>query len=104
MVTSTLCVATLALGSRPRQKGLQGCGPKGSLGVTSETPGSEAEWEGVAPLLWPSVGVKPNTWKSRKSESSGTPECSELDSKAQNTSPWGVLGVIGKVSKCRCPK
>jgi hypothetical protein len=33
-------VATLALGSRPRQKGLQGCGPRGSPGVTSETPGS----------------------------------------------------------------
>jgi hypothetical protein len=58
----------------------------------------------VAPLLWPSVGVKPNTWKSRELESSGTPECSELDSKAQNTLPWGVLGFIGKVSKCRCPK
>ncbi len=54
-------VATLALGSQPRQKGLQGCGPKGSLGVTSETPGSEGECEGVATLLWPSVGVKPNT-------------------------------------------
>jgi hypothetical protein len=36
----------------------------------------------VAPLLWPSVGVKPNTWKSRELESSGTPECSELNSKA----------------------
>jgi hypothetical protein len=32
-------------------------------------------------------------------ESSGTPECSELDSKAQNTSHWGFLGVIGKVLK-----
>jgi hypothetical protein len=60
-------------------------------------------WD-VAPLLWPSVGVKPNTWKSRELESSGTPECLELDNKAQNTSPWGVLGVNGKVSKCRCPK
>ncbi len=39
----------------------------------------------VAPLLWPSVGVKPNTWKSRELESFGTPECSELDSKGQNT-------------------
>jgi hypothetical protein len=58
----------------------------------------------VAPLLWPSVGVKPNTWKSRELESSGTPERSELNSKGQNTSPWGVLGVIGKVLKCRCPK
>jgi hypothetical protein len=55
--------------------------------------------ESVAPLLWPSVGVKPNTWKSRELESSGTPECSELDSKGQNTSHWDVLGVIGKVLK-----
>jgi hypothetical protein len=53
----------------------------------------------VAPLLWPSVGVKPNTWKSRELESSGTPKCSELDSKGQNTSHWGVLGVIRKVLK-----
>jgi hypothetical protein len=37
-------------------------------------------------------------------ESSGTPECLEFDNKAQNTSHWGVLGVIGKVLKCRCPK
>jgi hypothetical protein len=34
-------------------------------------------------------------------ESSGTPECLEFDSKAQNTLHWGVLGVIGKVLKCR---
>jgi hypothetical protein len=53
----------------------------------------------VATLLWPSVGVKPNTWKSCDLESSGTPECLELDSKGQNTSHWGVLGVIGKVLK-----
>jgi hypothetical protein len=53
----------------------------------------------VAPLLWPSVGVKPNTWKSRELESFRTPECSELDSKGQNTSYWNVLGVIGKVLK-----
>jgi len=41
-------VATLALGSQPRQRELQGCGPKGSPGVkakgspgvTSHTPGS----------------------------------------------------------------
>ncbi len=32
-------------------------------------------------------------------ESSETPECSELDSKDQNTLHWGVLGVIGKVLK-----
>jgi hypothetical protein len=37
-------------------------------------------------------------------ESSGTLECLEFDSKGKNTSPWGVLSVIGKVLKCRCPK
>ncbi len=40
---------------------------------------------GVATPLWPSVGVKPNTSKVGDLESSGTPECLELDSKAQNT-------------------
>jgi len=37
-------------------------------------------------------------------ESSGTPECLGFDSRSQNTSHWGVLGVIEKVLKCRCPK
>jgi hypothetical protein len=40
-------------------------------------------------------------------ESSGTPECLELDSRTQNTSHWGVIGVIGKVLKRRyrkCPR
>jgi len=37
-------------------------------------------------------------------ESSGTPECLELNSKAQNTSHWGVLGVIGKVLKFKYRK
>jgi len=55
----------------------------------------------VATPLWPSVGVKPNTPKVEDLESSGTPVCLELDSKAQNTSHWGVLGVIGKVLKRR---
>jgi hypothetical protein len=40
----------------------------------------------VATPLWPSVGVKPNTSKVGDLESSGTPECLELDNKAQNTS------------------
>jgi hypothetical protein len=37
-------------------------------------------------------------------EYSETPEPLKFDSKRQNTSPWGVLGVIGKILKCRCPK
>jgi hypothetical protein len=63
------------------------------------------EWQcNVATLTWSSVGVKPNTWKSGDLESSGTPECLELDSKGKNTSHWGVLGVIGKVLKHRYRK
>ncbi len=53
----------------------------------------------VATPLWPSVGVKPNTPKVGDLESSKIPECLEFDSKAQNTSHWGVLSVIGKVLK-----
>jgi hypothetical protein len=49
-------------------------------------------------------GWSPTLGKSEDLESSGTLECSELDSKAQNTSHWGVLGVIGKVLKLRCKK
>ncbi len=56
------------------------------------------------PYFGPSVGVNPNTPKVGNLESSGTPECSELDSKAQNTSHWSVLGVIGKVLKRRYRK
>jgi hypothetical protein len=48
--------------------------------------------------------VKPNTSKVANLESSETSECSELDSKAQNTSHWGVFDVIGKVLKRRYRK
>jgi hypothetical protein len=37
-------------------------------------------------------------------ESSGTPETSKFDCRGQNTSPWGVFYIIGKLSKCRCRK
>jgi len=58
----------------------------------------------VATPLWPSVGVKLNTPKVGDLESSGTLECLEFDSKAQNTSHWCVIDVIGKVLKRRCRK
>ncbi len=53
-------VATLALGSRLRQKGLQGCGPRLSSGVTFSCPGSAKECEGKNPHTpkWtPMLGV-----------------------------------------------
>jgi hypothetical protein len=37
-------------------------------------------------------------------ESSETPEFLDFNRKGKNTLPWGVLSVIGKVLKCRCPK
>ncbi len=49
-------------------------------------------------------GWSPTLGKVGGWESSRTPECSELDSKGQNTSHWGVLGVIGKVLKRRYRK
>ncbi len=40
--------------------------------------------------------------KSGNLESPGTFKNLELELKGQNTLHWGVLGVIGKVLKCRC--
>ncbi len=55
----------------------------------------------LQPYLDQMWGWSPTLGKSEDLESSGTPECSKLDSKGQNTSHWGVLGVIGKVLKRR---
>jgi hypothetical protein len=56
----------------------------------------------VATPLWAKCEGEAHTPKSGNLESSGTPENSELKLKGQNTSHWGVLGVIEKVLKCRC--
>jgi len=37
-------------------------------------------------------------------ESPGTPKTLEFDFRGQNTLYWGVLYIIGKLSKCRCRK
>jgi len=58
----------------------------------------------VATLLWVKWEDETPTPKVGDLEPSGTPECLEFDSRGQNTSHWGVLGVIGKVLKCRCLK
>jgi len=62
------------------------------------------DWWVVATPLWPSVGVKPNTHKVEDLESPRDSECSEFNSRHQNTLHWGVLGVIGKVLKRKCRK
>jgi len=46
-------------GLATKAKGLQGCGPRGSPGVTLETPGSVGECEGVSlhtPKATPTLG------------------------------------------------
>jgi hypothetical protein len=58
-------------------------------------------WQPYFGQVW---GWSPTLGKSEDLESSGTLECLELDIKAQNTSHWGVLGVIGKVLKRRYRK
>jgi hypothetical protein len=52
-------VATLALGPKAKAKRLQGCGPRGSPGVTSHTPGNVKKCEGVnihTPKATPTLG------------------------------------------------
>ncbi len=48
-----------SFGLTTKAKGLQGCGPRGSSGVTSETPGSVGKCEGVSlhtPKATPTLG------------------------------------------------
>ncbi len=56
----------------------------------------------VATPLWAKCEGEAHTPKSGNLESSRTPENSKLELKGQKTLHWGVLGVIGKVLKCRC--
>jgi len=58
----------------------------------------------VATPFWGKCEDETHTPKSENLESSGTPATSELDSRAQNTSPWDVLYTVGKALKCRCRK
>jgi hypothetical protein len=59
-------------------------------------------YNSVATPLWAKCEGEAHTPKSGNLESSRTPENSELELKGQNTSHWGVLGVIEKVLKFRC--
>jgi hypothetical protein len=74
------------------------------IGKAPEVDHEENETPLVATLLWVKWEDETPTPKVGDLESSGTPECLELDRKAQNTWHWGVLGVIGKVLKLRYRK
>jgi hypothetical protein len=58
---------------------------------------SQPHFEGSvrSPLTLPKMGL---------GSPPGLPKSLEHDCRGQNTSPWGVLYIVGKVSKCRCPK
>jgi hypothetical protein len=58
----------------------------------------------VATPLWDKREGEAHTPTSGKLESPGTPKNLELEFRGQNTSHWGVLYIIEKVLKCRCPK
>jgi hypothetical protein len=58
----------------------------------------------VVTPLWAKWEDETHTPKSGNLESSGTPRNSELDCRGQNTSHWGVLDIIGKALKWKCPK
>ncbi len=58
----------------------------------------------VATPLWVKWEDETPTPKVGDLESSGTPECLELDNRGQNTLYWGVLSVIGKFLNYRCLK
>jgi len=58
----------------------------------------------VATPLWVKCEDETHTPKSGNLESFGTFENSELDCRGQNTLHWGVLYIVGKVLKSRCPK
>jgi hypothetical protein len=66
------------------------------------TPKVESRNCHVVTPLWTKCEGEAHTPKSGNFESFGTPKNSELALKGQNSSHWGVLGVIGKVLKCRC--
>jgi hypothetical protein len=59
LISMHLVCRNPSFGLATKAKGLQGCGPRGSPGVTSETPGSVGECEGVSlhtPKTTPKLG------------------------------------------------
>jgi len=90
-------VATLALGSRPRQ-GLA------RLRAKKEAWGSHFMLPGVQKNVKEWTLTLPSELPFWKLESQWTPESSEGDCKGQNPLDWKFLYIIGKILKCKCLK
>jgi hypothetical protein len=86
MVEMAITVATLALGSRPRQRLTR---------VRAKRSVRECEDEDSHSQVSSHFG---------KSKSQWTPEPSESNCRGQNTFHWRILYIIIKLWKCRCLK
>jgi len=75
-----------------------------NLKCQNEDGGPNGSIVHVTTPLWAKCEDETHTPKSGNLESFGTPTTSELDIRGQNTLPWSVLYIVGKVLKCRCPK
>jgi hypothetical protein len=84
----------LSFGLATKAKGLQGCGPRESPGVTSHTLGSVGKCEGSLPRQLP-------LWEM---ESRWTPETSESDFKGPNSMACSFFYIIEKLLEPRCLK
>ncbi len=97
--TTSLChhVATLALGSRPRQGGCKVAGQVGNPWALHMFPRVQRMW-----------GNEPSHSQVNSHVGSWSPErtlkSSERNCRGQISLPWRVFYIIGKVLKCRCPK
>jgi hypothetical protein len=88
-VTNITTIATLALGSQPRQ-GFTRMWAK----IIARECGRGWEWTLTLPNELP-------FWEL---ESQRTPETSYNNCKGQNPSPWRIFYIVGKLLKCKCPK
>jgi hypothetical protein len=84
-----MCVATLALGSCPRQ---------GFARVQAR----RGPW--VCKKMWEWTLTLPNELPFWELESRWTPKTLGSDCKGQKPLPWGILYIIGNLLKCRYPK
>jgi hypothetical protein len=97
-----MVVATLTLGLQPKQRGLQSCRPKGSLGVTLHALRSVGKCEGMnphTPKATPTLGdgVLVDFWIFKIESSKG-------DCRGQNSMAWIFHYINGMFLKCRCLK
>jgi hypothetical protein len=98
VVHSKLCVCrNPSFGLATKARGCKVAGQVGDPGAFHMLPGAQRVW-GNEPSH-SQVNSHVGSWSPKR-----TPESSERDCRGQNSSPWGVLYIIGKLLKCRCLK